>query len=332
MIIAALILALPGTASAWGFTGHELIDAAAMQEAAPGLPAFLLTPNAILTIVSLGPELDRSKGSGKPHDPDLDPGHYVDIGDDGKVAGTVDLGALPSSRRAYDTALRAVNSDQYSVGFLPYALIDGWQQLRTDFAIWRVDSYGEQHAANAADRTAFGVDRALREAITIHDLGIWSHYVGDASQPLHVSVHYNGWGPYPNPNGYSTDTHVHANFEGAFVRAHATLGAVVAHMKPYAPCNCSFETQVPAYLRATDAYVVPLYELEKQGAFASGTPAGIDFVDARLADGAAMLRDAIAEAYFDSENQKVGYPESATPLEVESGKVAPSLQFFAPKD
>ena len=91
---------LPGTARAWGFTGHELIDAAAMQQAAPGLPAFLLTPNAILTIVSLGPELDRSKGSGKPHDPDLDPGHYVDIGDDGKIAGTVDLDALPPSRRA----------------------------------------------------------------------------------------------------------------------------------------------------------------------------------------------------------------------------------------
>jgi len=43
----------------------------------------------------------------------------------------------------------------------------------------------------------------LREKITLHDIGIWSHYVGDASQPLHVSVHLNGWGNFPNPNGYS---------------------------------------------------------------------------------------------------------------------------------
>jgi hypothetical protein len=31
-------------------------------------------------------------------------------------------------------------------------------------------------------------------------LGIWSHYGGDASQPLHVSIHYNGWGDYPMVN------------------------------------------------------------------------------------------------------------------------------------
>jgi hypothetical protein len=28
------------------------------------------------------------------------------------------------------------------------------------------------------------------EARSIQDIGIWSHYVGDASQPLHVSVHW----------------------------------------------------------------------------------------------------------------------------------------------
>jgi hypothetical protein len=333
LLFTCAILAFATRAAlAWGFTGHELVDAAAMQQPAPGLPAFLLTTAAIGDIVALGPEADRSKGSGKPHDPDLDPGHYLDLGDDGKIAGVVDLNALPASRRDYDTALRAVHTDQYGMGYLPYTIIDGWEQLRTDFAIWRVDSYGEQHAASASDRAAFGVDRVRREAITLHDLGYWSHFVGDGSQPLHVSVHYNGWGNYPNPNGYSTSNTVHADFEGAFVRAHATLAGVVAHMKPFSPCGCAFETRVATYLQATQSHVVPLYELEKQGAFANATPAAIDFVDARLADGATMLRDAIGEAWLASEDQKVGYPNSATPRELESGKVAPTLQFFAPTD
>jgi len=327
-----LSAALTPAALAWGFTGHELVNAAAMQRPAPGLPAFLLTSTAVGDIVALGPELDRSKGSGKPHDPDLDPGHYVDLDDAGKVAGTVDLSAMPATRRDYDSALRIVHTDQYTMGFLPYAIVDGWEQLRTDFAIWRIDSYGEQHAALAEDRTAFGADRFRREAITIHDLGIWSHYVGDGSQPLHVSIHYNGWGDYPNPNGYTTDKHTHANFESTFVRAHATLAGVVAHMKPFAACDCNIETQVATYLQATRANVVPLYELEKAGAFANATPAAVDFVDARLADGATMLRDAIGEAWLASDSQPVGYPDSATPADVESGKVAPTLKFFAPRD
>ncbi len=53
--------------------------------------------------------------------------------------------------------------------------------------------------------------------VIIRDLGVWSHYIGDGSQPMHVSVHYNGWGNYPNPNGY-TMAKIHAYFEGEYVR------------------------------------------------------------------------------------------------------------------
>ncbi len=31
---------------------------------------------------------------------------------------------------------------------------------------------------------------------------------------MHVSVHCNGWGPHPNPDGYTTAP-IHAAFEGA---------------------------------------------------------------------------------------------------------------------
>jgi hypothetical protein len=295
------------------------------------LPDFVRSAAAVDEIAALGPELDRSKDAGRSHDLDRDPGHYADIGDDGKIAGVVDPGALPASREAYDTALRGAGGDQYKMGFLPYAIVDGWEQVAKDFAIWRVDRVGEQRAAGASDRAWFAADRALRETLTLRDIGVWSHYVGDASQPLHVSVHFNGWGNFPNPNGYTTSTKTHAEFEGAFVRAHARLAAVTAHMRPLAQNGDPIAQQVGAYLEASASHVVPLYELEKQGAFQNGTAPAVEFVDARLADGAAELRDLIVEAWNASATQKVGYPNSVTPSAAEGGTV-PVRSSVAPAD
>ncbi len=42
------------------------------------------------------------------------------------------------------------------------------------------------------------------EAAIIFYAGWLGHYVGDGSQPLHVTVNYNGW-TGPNPHGYTTD-------------------------------------------------------------------------------------------------------------------------------
>jgi hypothetical protein len=63
----------------------------------------------------------------------------------------------------------------------------------------------------------------------------------------------------------------------------------------------------------------PLYELDKRGAFANATPEAVDFTEARLADGAAELRDLVVEAWDASATMKVGYPHAITPAEVDSG-------------
>jgi hypothetical protein len=294
------------------------------------LPGFVRTPEAVDEIAALGPELDRSKDAGRSHDADRDPGHYVDIGDDGTIAG-INLQALPPSRESYDTALRAAGTDQYKIGFLPYSIIDGWEQVAKDFAIWRVDRVGEEKSTDAADRAWFASDRALREILTLRDIGVWSHYVGDASQPLHVSVHYNGWGNYPNPSGFTESKETHANFEGAFVRAHATLDAVIAHMHPPVQSSEPIAQLVGTYLATSASYVAPLYTLEKQGGFAAGSPAAVDFVDARLADGASALRDLIASAWTASATVKVGYPDGITPADAEGG-AAPHRNQVAPTD
>jgi hypothetical protein len=328
VIAAALALACAGAwcvpALAWGGVGHTFISRAGAMALPAALPAFVRAPAAVDEIAALGPELDRSRDAGATHDHDLDPGHYVDIGDDGKIGGTVDLTALPPTREAYDTALRAAGTDEYRMGYLPYALIDGWQQVAKDFAIWRIDDAGAARAPSADDRAWFASDRALREILTVRDIGVWSHYVGDASQPLHVSVHFNGWGSYPNPNGYSNARTVHADFETRFVRERATLDAVRSHMRPLATSTAPIAAQIGTYLENSASHVVPLYELEKTGGFATGSPAAVDFVDARLADGAAELRDLIVEAWYASATLKVGYPHGITPADVSAGLAVPT--------
>jgi hypothetical protein len=166
---------------------------------------------------------------------------------------------------------------------------------------------GETKAADPRERAWYAADRKERELIIIRDLGYWSHFVGDASMPLHVSVHYNGWGEYPNPKGYTPD-HIHGPFEGAFVRDHLTEASVRAAMPTPAPCAETVALCTALYLRASFGKVETLYRLWGEGAFNTGEPRAVAFTNARVAAGAAALRDLIVRAWQDSAEQTIGYP------------------------
>jgi len=188
-------------ALAWGATGREWVSGIAVEKLPDSLPSFIRSPEAIAAIAVMGSELDRSKGSGKTHDAERDPGHYVDLTDDGSLEGVLPLAQLPVPREEYDTLLRAGGKTQYEARYLPYSIIDGFQQLRKDFACRRALTKAIETATSPEERAWFEANRRLREKLTLRDLGVWSHYGGEASQPLHVSVHYNDWGNYPNPEG-----------------------------------------------------------------------------------------------------------------------------------
>jgi hypothetical protein len=301
-------------ARAWGARGHRIVNNDAVRSLPDTMPAFLRTPAAIAEITTLGPEADRVKDAGPPYDADNDPAHYVNLDDDGTIAGVVPLSDLPPTREAYDTAVRTGHPieghapDQWRVGYLPYSIIEDYQQVVQDFAWWRVDSYGATHATDAPTRAAFDADRKLRETLTLRDIGYWGHFIGDGSQPLHVSVHYNGWGTYPNPNGYTQSKTTHADFETGFVNAHATEELVQPRIHPFVASTMPFVQQVEAYLKATNAGVPTVYRLTGAGAFSAATPESIGFTLDRLAAGAEMFRNAIAEAWIASDEAKVGYP------------------------
>src|SRR5271163_1101106 len=123
LLAAILTFCAAGEALAWGSSGHRMIGEAAIEALPSDLPPFLRTAASASAVGELSREPDRSRGSGKTHDADRDPGHFVDGGDDGKVAGVVPFDALPPTREDYETTLRAAGTTSWKIGYLPYSII-----------------------------------------------------------------------------------------------------------------------------------------------------------------------------------------------------------------
>lgn len=123
----SILLVGPQQALGWGATGREWVSGIAIERLPDTVPAFIRLPEAATEIVVMGRELDRLKGAGKTHDAERDPGHYVELADDGSVEGILPLAQLPVTREEYDTLLRAGGKTQCKAGYLPYSIVDGCQ-------------------------------------------------------------------------------------------------------------------------------------------------------------------------------------------------------------
>lgn len=320
---AALVLA-PTVAAAWGATGHRIMGVAAIRALPDEIPAFLRTEQAASEIGELSREPDRWKGAGRVHDDDRNPAHFIDLTDDGRaLAGGPAIGALPETLLLYRTAVRAAGHDENEAGWLPYAIVDAWQQLRLDFAYWRVLAAAERRATDPGRRAWFAEDRRRREALILRDLGELSHYVADGSQPHHLTIHYNGWDRNtPNPEGFTTARTFHGAFEGAFVRANHDQAALEAAFSPLRVGDQPIERRVVGYLESTWRQVTPLYRLERAGGFTTDVPAGRAFAQRQMAVGASELRDLIVEAWRSSATAEVGW-RPVKVQDVEAGTVDP---------
>ncbi len=296
-----------GGAFAWGSTGHRTIAAEAMRALPAYAPAFLRTTRAATDAAEFAREPDRWRNAGQPHDDERDPQHYIKLNDDGTTLAGLPLEALPPTEEAYAQALAAKGETLVKSGTLPYAEADGYQQVVKDLAYWRILSFMEGHEADKAKRAWYHADRLRREALTVRDIGILAHYVGDATQPMHVSVHYNGWGDFANPDGFTQD-HIHWPLESAYVLNNVAVEDVRGEMPAYQPCTDAPAQCFAVRLKASHALIVPLFQLEKDGGFKDGDPRGKAFMTKQIAKGAADLRDVILDAWRDSKTMGVGQP------------------------
>ena len=284
--LAALVLtaALPRHARAWGDEGHRMVNRLAASSLPSDVPEFLRSKEAVSLIEYLGPEPDRWRS---PAEPELNsaqaPEHFIDL----EPADA--LGPLPHRRFDFLAKVYAAGQNPSRIGLQPWEATEVWERLQAALRTYR--QLSAEHKST----------REVEQSVLFY-AGWLGHYVGDASQPLHTTIQYNGW-TGPNPNGYTTDHKIHAQFETVFVHDNLQALDADAHTKMTAPhvIDGDIFDQYVVYIRHTATYVEKVYQLEKTGGFTgAGSAESRDFTADRLAAGASMLRDMIYTAWTES--------------------------------
>jgi len=278
-------------AFAWGHDGHSMINRLAVATLPPDVPEFLRSKSAQDAMDYYAPHPDdwRNEEPKEQLYATLVPEHDIDLE-------WADLaGPLPRYRYEYIAALQAAQAAHpelkltaQSVGLLPYSTFEHYEMLKSAMRDYR-------------RAVALKQDTKAAEAEIVVLAGFLGHFVGDGSQPLHVTYRYNGW-VGPNPHGYATDKKMHSRFEGDYVHDNIKVGDVAPLVEGTKPVVLGdvFEEYV-TYLRHTNSQVEKTYQLDKEGAFTgAGTPEGKAFTDEQLAAGAVELRNMIYTAWVKS--------------------------------
>lgn len=276
---------------AWGADGHRIINRVAVMNLPNDVPAFLRNGEALDTIEYLGPEPDRWKSKAEEElGTEQSPDHFIDL-EWANLAGP-----LPHHRYDFIRALEKAQRQHpdlaltpEKIGMQPYAADEVWERLKA--------AMREYRGLLAANKDTRPVETAI-----LFYAGWLGHYVADGSQPLHVTIQYNGW-TGANPNGYTTEHKIHSLFESTYVSANIKASAVtpLVQASPAKVLEGDVFDDYVAYLRHTGGLVEKTYQIEKAGGFAgTGTPEGKAFADERLAAGAIELRDMIYTAWVRS--------------------------------
>ena len=315
LALLAVPLLAPVALQAWDYEGHRIVNQLALASLPKDFPAFVQQPANAERIAFLAGEPDRWRNV-----PDLPikqyngMDHYCDL-EQIPDAG-LSYATLPSLR--YDFAAkfaagRAANIGKFPdidetkdqdhtrewCGFAPWAITEYYGKLRAAFSYLKVfEELGHpDELANA-------------QANVIYLMGVMGHYVGDCAQPLHTTVHHNGW-VGTNLHGYTTWPGIHGWIDGGFIAkagiktadlAPRTTPSAVISLAPRDDGRDPMFVAVLNYLLAQNKLVEPLYQLEKAGKFAHAkdevpTPEGRAFIEKQLLVGGGELAAIWETAY-----------------------------------
>lgn len=281
--LAVLLLMSGGapTANAWGEEGHRFINLVAAQHLPDDMPAFFRNASARLSF--LGPEPDRWRDSRELYKALTEvngPDHFIDMDK------PENFQELPNDRYRYSDWLRANAKDPKDIGFLPYSILEGYQKVQVLFRLWR----DPKHAS----------EREQIEQNIVYYAGVLGHYVGDGSQPLHATIHFNGWSTSSNPDLFTREP-LHGRFESEYVKAKIKVEDFTGLVSTARPLKDAF-ADIVSYLVETSKLTPELYRMEKTARWdATNTrPESKQFVAARLAAGSQMLANLWYTAWLNS--------------------------------
>lgn len=312
VVVIGIFFASP--ARAWDAHGHRVITLLALDtlRAEPDMPAWLNDPAGRSRAAYQSAEPDRWRGQrtlALVNENAMD--HYIDIEDLADYDLT--LRTLPQLRTralAMMAQARAAHPDRFTSydpsrdpagdkeypGFLPHAIMEHYAKLQASFRTLRIlealaPDGGRQHHLEQA-----------RANVLFH-IGTLSHFVGDATQPLHTTRHFNGWvgPPESNPNGYTTSNKFHAYIDGGVVDHHKiTYDSLVPQFRPATTVSAADPwPDVLAHIERSFAHMERLYQMEKDGSLDAAP--GKALIEERLLDAADMLGALVRAAWVTSE-------------------------------
>lgn len=293
-----------GSSLAWDAPGHRAITTVAMERfrAAVTDPSLGWTSegNWPLVIADQATMPDRWRNVRAPALAHVNnPDHYIDVED------LVDLGlslrtieplrhefagqlALarkerPGAGRKSNPARDIARTDAYP-GFLPHAICEQYARLVSNLKTMRtLEKLGDPARTPQLDTARLNVAWSL---------GVLSHFVGDAAQPLHTTRHHHGW-VGENPNGYTTRREIHPDIDATVLQKHnlyevAIRAAVTVDRPDLANINESNPwADVLSHIERSHAAMEDIYKLDKSGEL--WKEPGKQLITQRLADAAAML-------------------------------------------
>ena len=286
VLAGVLLVLLPATALAWGRLGHEMSARVAVKAAPAEMPAFFR--NAVEELAYLCPEPDRWRDTLKT--PALTaltrPDHWMKLEN-------VPPG-MPGTR--YEFVLANVGRKNAAgraltvmdLGTAVYAIAEYSEMLTVEFRLWRQAPEGR-------------IKRQIEQNV-IHTAGVLAHWITDTAQPLHATVHTNGWDPeFPNPKGFEGKG-IHGRYESTFVDAAIREPDIAAKVGAVGVVGDWVEA-AERHVRHGLTFVEQIYQWDKQAPFGSGKESteAKALTAGRLAAGAQALRDFWYSAWKRSE-------------------------------
>ncbi len=263
---------------AWDYPGHRIINQLALASLPADFPAWVRKPDNAERIAYLAGEPDRWRSTRADlfqHANGMN--HYIDL--EQLADAGIDVATLTPFRYQFAAefaAGRAAHPDRFPAidpakdadhsrewpGFLPWTIAEYYAKLQVDFS--ELNTF-QQYGGTPAEV-------ANAKADILYVMGVMGHFVGDGSQPLHVTIEHHGW-VGPNPNGYTTQFAFHAWIDGGFIAKAWITEAEIAprvvearplDLAPRADGRDPAFVDIVSYLLATLKEVEPLYRLEKE--------------------------------------------------------------------
>jgi len=277
---------------AWGAKGHQIQARVALATLPTTMPTFFRGSTDEMSMLISEPDRWRSA-----EEPALDEVTGVNHTFRWEIAPK----PLPANRNFFIIELAKQGKIDAKTGGLrefgtsPYGIQEWAEMLTGAFRRWRA----------MKETTPMEIaQKRMHEKSILFISGVLGHWVTDASNPIHSSIHVHGWHPsVSNPNGYATKKDdPHGRYEGAYVNRVIEQADVAALVDNNPRRVGDWLREAETYVGSCNSHVEQIYAWDKIARFGDGNEVkeAKPFTAERLADGARELRDIWYTAWLKS--------------------------------